>query len=101
MRRNISLYSPKGSISCFETVGLYYSFFSEVSEVRVSAFPYEALNGVSNNNNWEVILMKVDLEAEARQIINEDPFHQHNIAEYEVIEFFPTKYDPHFSSFME
>ena len=45
--------------------------------------------------------MKVDLEAEARQIINEDPFHQHNIAEYEVIEFFPTKYDPHFSSFME
>ncbi len=45
--------------------------------------------------------MKVDLEAEARQIINEDPFHQHNIAEYEVIEFFPTKYDPRFSSFME
>ena len=44
--------------------------------------------------------MKVDLEAEARQIINEDPFHQHKIAEYDVIEFMATKYDPRFSCFM-
>ena len=58
-------------------------------------------SGRRNPRTGGVILMKVDSEAEARQIINEDPFHQHNIAEYEVIEFFPTKYDPRFSSFME
>ena len=32
--------------------GFTNSFFSEASEVSVSAFPYEALNGVSNDNNW-------------------------------------------------
>ena len=58
-------------------------------------------SGRRNPRTGGVILVKVDSEAEARQIINEDPFHQNNIAEYEVIEFFPTKYDPRFSCFVD
>ena len=45
--------------------------------------------------------MKVDSETEVKQIISEDPFHQHKIAEYDVIEFMPTKYDSRFSVFVE
>ena len=58
-------------------------------------------SGRRNPRTGGVILMKVDSEAEARQIINEDPFHQHKIAEYDVIEFMATKYDPRFSCFMD
>jgi uncharacterized protein YciI len=58
-------------------------------------------SGRRNPRTGGVILMNLRTEAEVKQIISEDPFYRHNIAEYEVIEFFPTKYDPRFSCFVE
>ena len=58
-------------------------------------------SGRRNPRTGGVILVKTDLEAEVKQIISEDLFHQHKIAEYDVIEFMPTKYDPRFSAFIE
>jgi len=57
-------------------------------------------SGRRNPRTGGVILVKTELESEVKQIISEDPFHQHKIAEYDVIEFMATKYDPRFSCFM-
>ena len=58
-------------------------------------------SGRKNPRTGGVILVKTKLDTEVKQIISEDPFHQHKIAEYEVIEFFPTKYDSRFSVLVE
>ena len=33
------------------------------------------------------------------EMIHEDPFHEHRLANYEIIEFTPTKWDPRFAPF--
>ena len=58
-------------------------------------------SGRRNPRTGGVILVKTDSDAEVKQIISEDPFHQHKIAEYDVIEFMPTKYDSRFACFVE
>lgn len=58
-------------------------------------------SGRRNPRVGGVILINATTEAEVNQIINEDPFYKHKIAEYDVIEFLPTKYDPRFSCFVE
>ena len=58
-------------------------------------------SGRRNPRIGGVILMNASTEAEVKQIINDDPFYIHNIAEYDVIEFSPTKYDPRFSCFVD
>jgi uncharacterized protein YciI len=58
-------------------------------------------SGRRNPRIGGVILMHVNTRDEVEYIIREDPFHKHNIAEYEVIEFQPTKYDTRFSCFVD
>jgi uncharacterized protein YciI len=58
-------------------------------------------SGRRNPRTGGIILMNASSEAEVKQILSEDPFHMHNIAEYEVIEFLPTKYDARFSCFVD
>lgn len=58
-------------------------------------------SGRRNPRIGGVILMYVNTRDEVEYIIREDPFHKHNIAEYEVIEFQPTKYDTRFSCFID
>jgi uncharacterized protein YciI len=58
-------------------------------------------SGRRNPRIGGVILMNVHTDSEVWEIIREDPFHKHHIAEYEVIEFFPTKWDSRFSCFFE
>ncbi len=48
-----------------------------------------------------VILARADSLAEVQQIINQDPFHQNGAAEYDIIEFAPTNFDPQFASFVD
>lgn len=66
---------------------------------------YEAGNficsGRKNPRNGGVILFDAKDEAQMKQIIEQDPFYQHGIARYEMIEFFPTKYAADFSSFIK
>ncbi len=58
-------------------------------------------SGRRNPRVGGVILVNSDSEAEVRGIIQDDPFHRHQVAEYEVIEFTPTKYDERFRGFVE
>ncbi|RFU65127.1 YciI family protein [Peribacillus glennii] len=57
-------------------------------------------SGRRNPRTGGVILANVKTEQEMQAIIEEDPFYSHNLAEYEVIEFIPTKYDEIFSAFV-
>lgn len=48
-----------------------------------------------------VILINLETEEDVRRFIGEDPFYVNQIAEYNIIEFTPTKYDSRFSSFIK
>ena len=43
-----------------------------------------------------VILCKDDSRGEVEEIISQDPFHEHRIAAYQIIEFTPTKFSEAF-----
>ncbi|WP_141433211.1 YciI family protein [Bacillus sp. 03113] len=58
-------------------------------------------SGRRNPRIGGVILVNTEDQNEIQEIIQEDPFHVHGIAHYEMIEFFPTKYDENFRSFVE
>ena len=47
-----------------------------------------------------VILCKSENEKEVKEILKEDPFSSKGIAEYEIIEFSPTKYAEGFEKFI-
>ena len=47
-----------------------------------------------------VILCKCENEEEVKEILKEDPFSSKGIAEYEIIEFSPTKYAEGFEKFI-
>ena len=55
-------------------------------------------SGPRNPRTGGVILMNVTKE-EANSLIEKDPFFQNSIADYEVIEFNPVKFDPRFEPF--
>jgi len=57
-------------------------------------------SGRRNPRIGGVILVKAENEQEVKDIISEDPFYIHQAAEYKIVEFFPTKYDPRFSCFV-
>ncbi|RUT33422.1 GTP cyclohydrolase [Paenibacillus zeisoli] len=48
-----------------------------------------------------VILAKTSSKEEVEELIQKDPFYQHKIAEYEIIEFQITKCDERFGDFMD
>lgn len=48
-----------------------------------------------------IILAKASSKQEVQRLIQEDPFYQHKIAEYEIIEFQITKFDDSFGSYMD
>lgn len=58
-------------------------------------------SGRRNPRTGGVILANAyDIE-EVREIIKEDPFYEKKIAEYEIIEFMPTKYADEFNRFIK
>lgn len=57
-------------------------------------------SGAQNPRIGGVILMDTTKD-EAQILIKEDPFFRNNIAEYELIEFSPTKYQAGFEQFMK
>lgn len=58
-------------------------------------------SGRKNPRTGGVILANNVSEIEINLIIKEDPFHKNEIADYEIIEFIPTKYDKRFELFVE
>jgi uncharacterized protein YciI len=56
-------------------------------------------SGRKNPRDGGIILFNADNEIEMKKIMAEDPFSQHQVASYEIIEFFPTKYAGDFKCF--
>lgn len=48
-----------------------------------------------------IILADADSKDEVEQIIKEDPFYSNEIADYDIIEFIPSKYHEHFKLFIK
>ncbi len=57
-------------------------------------------SGRQNPRTGGVILCNAGDINEVNEIIKEDPFYSRKIAEYEIIEFLPTKYDERFKCFI-
>ena len=58
-------------------------------------------SGRKNSRTGGVILLNAESLSEVEKIILEDPFNINEIAEYEITEFFPTKYNKNFKIFVE
>lgn len=58
-------------------------------------------SGRKNPRTGGIILFNAKDEAEMNKIITEDPFYINKIANYEITEFYPTKYASDFKSFVE
>jgi len=58
------------------------------------------LSGRRNPRVGGIILINADTKNEALTIIQEDPFNKNELADYEIIEFMPTKYDKRFGEFI-
>ena len=58
-------------------------------------------SGRKNPRTGGVILLNAENLSEVESIILEDPFNANEIAEYEITEFFPTKYNKNFKTFVE
>ncbi|RNB85086.1 GTP cyclohydrolase [Brevibacillus fluminis] len=73
--------------------------------IRFLDAQYEAkkfiFSGRRNPRVGGVILVNSTSREEVLNILQDDPFKKHEIAEYELIEFTPSKYDERFASFLE
>lgn len=58
-------------------------------------------SGRRNPRTGGVILLNANTETEVTKIMKEDPFAQHNIAKYDLVEFGPSKYDVRFACFVD
>lgn len=48
-----------------------------------------------------IIIANAESKKEAEQIISEDPFYIHEVADYTITEFIPSKYNENFKIFIE
>ncbi len=62
---------------------------------------YFVASGPRNPRTGGVILSQLTDRKKLDDILKEDPFIISDIADYEVIEFTPVKYHPHFAAFIE
>lgn len=58
------------------------------------------VSGRRNPRTGGIILASISDRKELEHIVSEDPFFAHQIAEYDIIEFFPTKFDEGFKKFI-
>jgi uncharacterized protein YciI len=47
-----------------------------------------------------VIISHLKNRADVEALVKQDPFYQHDVADYEIIEFQPSKFHPDFSAFV-
>ena len=57
-------------------------------------------SGRRNPRIGGIILVNVNNETALWNIVKEDPFYINKVAEYEIVEFTPTKWDPRFAGFI-
>lgn len=59
---------------------------------------YFLASGPKNPRTGGIIISQLKDRTQLMNVLKEDPFHVHHIAEYEVIEFTPVKYHPSLAS---
>jgi uncharacterized protein YciI len=62
---------------------------------------YLIASGPKNPRTGGILLSQVNDQLLLDDIIKNDPFYIHDIAEYEIIEFSPVKYHPDFAPFIK
>ena len=58
-------------------------------------------SGRKNPRSGGILLSGLTTIAEAEAMIKEDPFHVHGLADYRLIDFTPSKYQPGFERFLK
>jgi uncharacterized protein YciI len=58
------------------------------------------VSGPKNPRNGGVIISQLKDRQQIEEIIQHDPYHINNVADFEIIEFNPRVYHPDFTSFM-
>lgn len=58
-------------------------------------------SGPKNPRNGGIIISQLKSRDQLKNILKQDPFNIYDLADYEIIEFSPTKYHPNFASFIE
>jgi uncharacterized protein YciI len=58
-------------------------------------------SGRKNPRTGGVILFDGNDRTQAEEFVKGDPFYIHEVAEFEIIEFTPTKYNPRFAAILE
>jgi uncharacterized protein YciI len=61
---------------------------------------YFIVSGRKNPRTGGIIISQLKDRGQLESIIKHDPFHIHEIADYEIIEFIPGKFHPDFSKFI-
>ena len=62
---------------------------------------YFIVSGRKNPRTGGIIFSQLKDRNQLEDMIKQDPFYIHEIADYEIIEFTPGKYHPDFSAFVE
>jgi uncharacterized protein YciI len=60
-----------------------------------------AVSGPKNPRTGGVIISPLQNQDQLEEFLKQDPFHIHAVADYEIIEFNPTKYHPQCASWIE
>lgn len=58
-------------------------------------------SGTQQPRSGGIMIAKADNRAALKQLLNDDPFFQHNLAEYQIFEFTPTRYSEQFKTILE
>lgn len=59
------------------------------------------VSGPKSPRNGGIIISQSKKREQLENMIKQDPFHIHDLADYEIIEFIPTKYNAGFSCFID
>lgn len=59
------------------------------------------VSGAKNPRTGGVIISQLNNRDQLEKILKNDPFLLHDIADYEIVEFIPTKFHQNFSGFIE
>ncbi|MCS5707644.1 hypothetical protein CC99x_001860 [Candidatus Berkiella cookevillensis] len=58
-------------------------------------------SGTQNPRSGGIMLAKAENRSALKTILAEDPFNVHNLAEYQIIEFTPTRYSEKFKAILD
>lgn len=61
---------------------------------------YFVVSGPKNPRTGGVIVSQLKSMCQVENILKEDPFYIHDVADYEIVEFNPTKHHENFASFI-